>query len=303
MLSFYSHGKLLITSEYLVLDGAVSLAVPTKLGQSLTVTENNTQKLIWKSVLHDNTPWFETEINIPLPSTTTSDNPIIQKLYEILKAAQVLNPTFLEGDKGYEVVSTLEFPRDWGLGSSSTLIANIALWATINPYELLKMTFGGSGYDIACASSNTPITYTNKETTPEVNSVVFDPVFKEKIFFIHLNKKQNSRDSISHYKNLDTTERDYHIKEFTALTKEILASQDSLSRFEDLLLKHESKLSEILQTPTIKEQLFSDYPNAIKSLGGWGGDFILAIGAIEDMEYFKEKGYYKIIPYSEMLLH
>ncbi|MFC4634774.1 GYDIA family GHMP kinase [Dokdonia ponticola] len=303
MLSFYSHGKLLITSEYLVLDGAVSLAVPTKLGQSLTVTENNTQKLIWKSVLHDNTPWFETEINIPLPSTTTSDNPIIQKLYEILKAAKVLNPTFLEGDKGYEVVSTLEFPRDWGLGSSSTLIANIALWATINPYELLKMTFGGSGYDIACASSNTPITYTNKETTPEVNSVVFDPVFKEKIFFIHLNKKQNSRDSISHYKNLDTTERDYHIKEFTALTKEILASQDSLSRFEDLLLKHESKLSEILQTPTIKEQLFSDYPNAIKSLGGWGGDFILAIGAIEDMEYFKEKGYYKIIPYSEMLLH
>ncbi len=302
MLSFYSHGKLLITSEYLVLDGAVSLAIPTKLGQSLTVTKNNTSKLEWTSVLHDHTPWFETEINVPIRSNTASDDPIIQRLHEILTAAQVLNPEFLQGDQGYEVISTLEFPRDWGLGSSSTLIANIAQWAEVNPYELLKKTFGGSGYDIACASSHTPITYTNKGTSPIVNSVIFDPVFKEQLFFIHLNKKQNSRDSISHYRNLDTTEREHHIKEFTSLTKEIIASQDSLNRFENLLLTHESQLSGILQTPTIKEQLFSDYPNTIKSLGGWGGDFILATGTTEDMKYFKEKGFHTIIPYSEMLL-
>ena len=37
MQKFYSHGKLLITSEYAVLDGAKALAVPTKLGQSLKV--------------------------------------------------------------------------------------------------------------------------------------------------------------------------------------------------------------------------------------------------------------------------
>ena len=35
--AFYSHGKLLLTGEYLVLDGALALAVPCKLGQSLTV--------------------------------------------------------------------------------------------------------------------------------------------------------------------------------------------------------------------------------------------------------------------------
>jgi len=304
MLSFYSHGKLLITSEYLVLDGGLSLAIPTKLGQSLTVRENNTSKLEWTSILHDNTPWFETEINVPIRSNTASDDPIIQKLYEILKAAHVLNPAFLQGGQGYEVVSTLEFPRDWGLGSSSTLIANVAQWAKVNPYALLQKTFGGSGYDIACASSNTPITYTtNKGTAPIVTPIVFDPIFKEQLFFIHLNKKQNSRDSISHYRNLDTTKREHHIKEFTALTKEIIASQNSLGRFEDLLLKHESQLSEILQTPTIKEQLFSDYPNSIKSLGGWGGDFILATGTKEDMKYFKEKGFHTIIPYLEMLLH
>ena len=35
--SFYAHGKLLITSEYLVLDGAEALALPTVYGQSLEV--------------------------------------------------------------------------------------------------------------------------------------------------------------------------------------------------------------------------------------------------------------------------
>ena len=31
---FYSNGKLLLTSEYVVLDGAIALAIPTRLGQS-----------------------------------------------------------------------------------------------------------------------------------------------------------------------------------------------------------------------------------------------------------------------------
>ena len=37
--TFYSNGKLLITGEYLVLDGARSLAIPTKFGQFLIVEE------------------------------------------------------------------------------------------------------------------------------------------------------------------------------------------------------------------------------------------------------------------------
>ena len=34
---FYSHGKLLLTGEYVVLDGAKALAIPTNKGQYLTV--------------------------------------------------------------------------------------------------------------------------------------------------------------------------------------------------------------------------------------------------------------------------
>ena len=37
--------------------------------------------------------------------------------------------------------------------TSSTLIANLAKWSNVDPYILLSETFGGSGYDIACASA------------------------------------------------------------------------------------------------------------------------------------------------------
>lgn len=302
MHSFYSHGKLLLTAEYLVLDGAKALAIPTKKGQSLTINSSNTGTLLWQSILHNDSLWFETEITLPLTQGVTFEDPIINTLYEILIAAQSLNPAFLNTQQGYTAVSTLEFPRNWGLGSSSTLITNIAQWAQVNPYELLDKTFGGSGYDIACATATTPITYIKQDSAPLVTPVKFSPSFKEQVFFIHLNRKQNSRDSISHYRNLSNVEKESQINAFTLCTEAIIASQNSLHDFQELVTTHESELSIILQTSTVKKQLFPTYPKAIKSLGGWGGDFILVIGTSEDMNYFKEKGYTTIIPFSEMVL-
>ncbi|GAL63796.1 hypothetical protein [Algibacter lectus] len=49
MKEYFSNGKLLISGEYVVLDGAISLAVPTKYGQSLTVENINEAKIIWRS--------------------------------------------------------------------------------------------------------------------------------------------------------------------------------------------------------------------------------------------------------------
>lgn len=298
---FYSHGKLLLTSEYLVLDGANALALPTKKGQSLEVIKTDTNTLQWQSILHDGSLWFETEISLPLKEQNIED-PILKRLYEILLAAQSLNPSFLSKAQGYKAISTLEFPRNWGLGSSSTLIANIAQWASINPYELLEKTFGGSGYDIACAISETPITYTRSGVSPEVRSVAFNPTFKEQLFYIHLNRKQNSRESISHYRNLPSSETKEQAVVFSSLTASLISAQNDLSQFETLLKTHETTLSEIIQTKTIKEQLFADYKRAIKSLGGWGGDFILAIGNKNDMNYFEEKGYTTIVSFSDMIL-
>ncbi len=59
---FYSNGKLLITGEYLVLDGAKALALPTKFGQTLTVEVAQNQEISWCSYDSDESVWFEDSI-------------------------------------------------------------------------------------------------------------------------------------------------------------------------------------------------------------------------------------------------
>lgn len=312
--SFYSNGKLLITGEYLVLDGALSLATPTIYGQSLTVRPLSEKQLVWKSLDEKGKIWFEEIYTIqslaegPISNILTGDKESIPSsekdsvsntLRFILSEAIKLNPGFLGEDHGHEVTTSLNFPRDWGLGSSSTLINNIAQWAKIDAYALLWNSFPGSGYDIACAQYNSPITYRLKEARPIVNIASFYPPFKNELYFIHLNRKQDSRDGIAHYKG---KELNIHtiISQINSITQRILTST-KLPQFEKLINKHEAIISDILEMPTIKQRLFPDYKGAIKSLGAWGGDFILATGNKDCPQYFKDKGFTTVIPYSRMV--
>jgi len=298
---FYSNGKLLITGEYAVLDGAKSLAIPTKYGQSLTVIDTETKTISWTSLNEKGSIWFEADYNLESMTEISSSNSEISKaLHKTLIEAQKLNPHFLTDGLGYTIESKLTFPKDWGLGSSSTLINNIAQWANINPYQLLENTFGGSGYDIACAQHNTPIIYQLENRKPSVEEVNFNPEFKGQLFFIHLNKKQNSREGISQYRQLNFNTEEL-INSIGDITSKMVSCHD-LVTFETLMDQHETILSKTLKTPTVKKSLFNDYAGSIKSLGAWGGDFILATGDKTSMAYFKQKGYSTIIPYSEMIL-
>ncbi len=304
--SFYSHGKLLITAEYLVLDGVSALAVPTKKGQWLFVEENETNKIHWKSIDENGNCWFETELiqennTIQQIETSNEENGIAATLTDILNAAKELNPNFLADDKGYIVENKLEFHRQWGLGSSSTLINNVAQWAKVDAFSLLENSFGGSGYDIACAQNDTPILYKRSEGKPTIKEVNFDPSFKENLFFVYLNQKQDSKESIKRYQSLPLKDFD----KAEAMVKEIttkLLDCSTITEFEILIDAHEEIISKIIKTPTAKSSLFSDYPGSIKSLGGWGGDFVLVTGSENDMSYFNDKGYTTIIAYSEMVL-
>ena len=56
----------------------------------------------------------------------------------------------------------------------------------------------------------------------------------------------------------------------------------------------------MLGADPVKAKLFSDYPYAIKSLGGWGGDYIMAFGDEKTPAYFKQKGFHTVIPFKEM---
>ncbi|MBU2995470.1 GHMP kinase [Cellulophaga baltica] len=299
--NFYSNGKLLITGEYGVLDGALSLAIPSKYGQALHISSNESDNLTWKSYTNKNEVWFEGVFELEtLQELSSSDNDTATALSKMLNEARALNPKFLSDYKGINATTTLDFPRDWGLGSSSTLLNNIAEWANVNPYTLLWNSFSGSGYDIACAKHDTPIIYSVKNKKPKVQEVVFNPTFKEAIYFIHLNKKQNSREGIATYRKADFDKNQF-TSELSELTQQFIACKD-VETFKNLIINHEALVASITKQTPVKELLFSDYDGAVKSLGAWGGDFIMAVGNTNTPDYFRNKGYNTILSYNDMLL-
>lgn len=300
--TFYSNGKLLLTAEYLVLDGAKSLAIPTKFGQNLIVEKTDQPKIIWHSFDVKNNVWFDCTFKLPNLEIIDSNQDIaISKILQnILKEAQKLNPEFLTNKTGFIIKTNLTFPRNWGLGTSSTLINNIAQWANINAFKLLNNSFGGSGYDIACAQNNNPITYQLIRNKPNIESVSFNPVFKDQLFFIHLNKKQNSKEAILQYKKNKNTVFAF-TEAISQITKAIIKTE-KLFDFEKLLIEHEKIIAVVIQQKTIQEKLFSDYFGQTKSLGAWGGDFILATGNKDTPNYFKNKGFETVIPFKDMIL-
>lgn len=300
--TFYSNGKLLLTAEYLILDGAKGLAVPTKFGQDLIVEKIDFPMLIWESFDENNKTWFSNKFRLPDLTMESNDDEdqVSITLQRILNEAQNLNPEFLTKKIGFNVKTKLSFPRKWGLGTSSSLINNIAQWAKVDAFELLNKSFGGSGYDIACAQNNNPIVYQLLKKVPKIESVDFDPVFKDHLYFIYLNKKQNSRDSIDHYQKIKGNNSNV-LEDISQITNNILGC-NSLAEFEKLIAEHETIIGSVIQQKKIKQLLFSDYFGQIKSLGAWGGDFILATGNEDTPKYFKIKGFETVIRYEDMIL-
>ena len=301
--TFYSNGKLLITGEYVVLDGAKAFALPTKFGQNLIVEETEGQIIHWKSVDSDGSIWFEDTIpflSIVRNKRFDDAKNIKNTLIEILHEAYLMNTDFITSSKGYTIRTELTFPKFWGLGTSSTLINNIAQWLEIDAFELLKRSFGGSGYDLACAQNNCPILYQLINEKPVVNKINFKPDFLDNIFFVYLNKKQNSKSAIaSYYGKQGNIKTD--LETINSITKRVIEAI-TLKEFALAIQNHEIELSNILELPTVKEALFPDFDGVIKSLGAWGGDFVMCISKENPTDYFKAKGFETVIPYGEMIL-
>ena len=304
--SYYSHGKLLISGEYLVLDGATALAVPTRQGQSLRVSPSETATgLEWVSRNPDGSTWFETRFennefrNAGRDPAFPAD--LRARLLYILTAAAEMNPGFLVKLEGARAETQLEFPREWGLGSSSTLISNLAFWADIDPYALLEATLGGSGYDIAAARSENPFFYSlTPQKIPVTIPAPFFPPFADTLFFVYLNQKQDSREGIARYRKQGSPPKKV-LDEVSGLSEQ-MARAANLEAFRKLIDAHEILVGEILGMEPVKNRWFGDYPGSIKSLGAWGGDFILATGKAAEQDYFRKKGYQVIRPYREFIL-
>lgn len=303
MQTFFSRGKILLTSEYFVLDGALALALPTKLGQTLQYECVNKEhaQLRWIAKDADNTVWLQVDFSLPnFEIKNASNHALANTLQNILLKCNLKKPNFFDKNLSHVITTRLQFSRNWGLGSSSTFINNLAYLFDINAYELNSQTFATSGYDIASAQHKNPIFYRRyNDGTAAFSNATFNPEFRDKLFFVYQNEKQDTKLASQWYRSIDKPRLDT-VKKLSEITTKIDATHD-FEEFSYLVLAHENCIAEFLEKQTIKSEKFSDFDGAMKSLGAWGGDFILACGDKDYVNmYFIDKGYTTILSWSDL---
>ena len=341
MRSFRAHGKLLLTGEYLVLHGALALALPTRLGQTLEFEPAGEElqgaagRLRWTALDAEGVRWFEGDFEtarfdrIGAPADEVSE-----RLTALLRAARRQNAGFLElqgpgAATGGTVTTRLEFPRDWGLGSSSTLVSLIAQWAEVDPFPLQEAVFGGSGYDVACAQAEGPVLFKRVEVgegvvealagappppprsyRPVSQPTDFAPPYAEHLHFVHLGRKQDSRDAIAAFEAQAASPA--RLQSWLTTVLHLTMQIQHASEFEDAvkhLAKHEEVIGALLGRTPIQAERFGDFSprlgGVIKSLGAWGGDFALVASSAspDDLrDYFASHGLTTFVPWPDMIL-
>ena len=295
MSHFSASGKLLLFGEYLVLRGAKCLSIPLSFGQELQIEKQEVETVVWKSY-ELNEEWmnvrFSKEAEI-IDCSSLEKALVAQKLLLTIKAEK---PTIqLEG---LRLIFNTNFNRQFGFGTSSTLLSLLSQWSKVNPYTLLDNSFGGSGYDIAAATAKTPFVYTVENKI--IQTVDLPNAITQHLLFVYLGKKQQSASEIAKFSTLPTSSQ--QIEQMDEIIDKTTACQ-SIEEWEQLMVENESLLSSILNVPPVKTVLFADYPYAIKSLGAWGGDFVMA--TFRDVsvakQYFQDKINQPVFTYNELI--
>lgn len=298
MNTYRAHGKFLISAEYLVTLGAQALALPlTKMQQVMEVSVTDQKRILWQAQDERKETWIDLDLDLQFQSQKKL-NPAEAKIQKILSYISNFKPDLFK--TGLEISTRMNFSPSWGLGSSSTLMSLLAQWSGFDVWTLQQKFFGGSGYDIACATSPTPLLYQLSNGTPQISYVSWKPDFFQHLRFVYLGKKKSTQSALDQFRNRIPQELLEEIQIANLLTRDMLKAT-SLAEFQLLMLEHERLLSAVLESTPIQEQSFADFPGAIKSLGAWGGDFVLA-ASIEDMdEYFSTKGYGPIFKWSDLI--
>ena len=288
--TYSASGKLMLFGEYLVLKGADCLAFPLKFGQTLSIEDAD--ELIWESYSKDGL-WFSASMSKDLEITETNNREVADILRQLFLVIQAEQPHL---DFNQYFKAEANFDLNWGLGSSSTLISLLSQWSGVDPDILSDASFGGSGYDVACATAKGAIVYANGETKQEVH---LPEAITEKMLFVYLGNKQNSREEIKRFNHAKVTPED--VQKINAIIKNSLKA-DTIEAFEKQLNDSERLIAPLIGMPELKQLLFSDYPYSTKYLGAWGGDFFLA--TYRDLKtaknYFLDKGYDTIFTYNEL---
>jgi mevalonate kinase len=299
---FYAHGKLLLSAEYMVIYGSKALALPLKQGQSLEITPTEDRSSFsWKAGYLDKT-WFRARFDPgSLRILETSDQEKAVRLREMFAACIEMRPDFQEQLFRWDAVTNLEFSPDYGFGSSSTLTALVAEWAEVNPLELHFMVSEGSGYDVACALAEGPIIYKLRDQSPQYQHIPFSPPFSQQLWFAWLGRKE---DTASHLEKISGSFSPGFeaINRFSQLTM-AMAEASSLGEFRIVMEEHEDVLSRLLGMEKVSRRL-EGLPGSVKSLGAWGGDFVMiASEAMEEtiLDYLHGKDIHVVFNYKDLV--
>jgi len=289
----------------MVMYGADALSVPLSLGQYLHLKPRLNPKIFsWKAFYLEKF-WFDAEFDpSSLHIVRTTDREIAERLAGYLKTIINLNSGFQRELFSWDVETNLEFHPEWGFGSSSSLTALLAEWAELNPLDLHMQISEGSGYDVATAIAGGPIIYRLKHDAPQYSHVHFNPPFSDHIYFVWMGNKQSSHESVLRFRDRIRPGHN-EISFFNSITGKILQAE-GWNEFGALMMEHETRLSEILGIPTVGSRLFPDLDGYVKSLGAWGGDFVMIVTGQDQktlQEYLKSKNLRVIFPYEEIVKH
>ncbi len=298
---FHANAKLLITGEYLVLKGSKALAIPLKFGQSLGISKKETScTLRWVASEYGQT-WFEAEFDQELDIIQSSKLDIAQGLQKTLKTLIDFNPDFKGKLCGVCVETDINFDRRWGLGTSSTLISLLAQWAEIDPFALHFRISNGSGYDIACANAESPIIYQLIDKQPIFETLSWNPLFSDNLYFVYTGRKEISEHSVRDFQK-QASHTVSAIKRISEITEAVVSCND-FDEFLNLMEEHESIISQETGLQRVKEKYFSDFQGLVKSLGAWGGDFVLVASKMNESavrKYFSNKGLTSFFKFNEI---
>lgn len=268
----------------------------------MTVMPLENGRIEWQSFVYGR-KWIHVVLDArSLDLLETSDEKIGNTLASLFRRLKENGYADAWGN-GVSVRTDADFDMQWGLGSSSTLISLVAQWTGANAYDLQFAIFGGSGYDIACATASGPIIYLLENGTPVTQEAEFYPPFAAQLHFVYTGRKKDSRVAIAEFKATSPAQLSGEIRALDHITEQMLSCTD-LARFEKLIAGHEEIIASTLKTKRIKDLRFAGYPGEIKSLGGWGGDFILATGDVATVkEFFSRHGLSTIFSFEELTKH
>ena len=328
-------GKILLSGEYVVLDGATALGLASRMGQSMAVFRGSQPGCLrWIALDHLHNPWLQANYRIvdgqwSVGEVSAAASESADMLQNWLQAAWTLMARPGDGSasgygeaswndilhqEGLTVQTQLDFARSWGLGSSSTALALLAQWLGVDARRLYALTTNGSGYDLEVALQNSSILYRLPEGRPITNSLSadpFEPIVQPipyrlpqggRLWLVDPGGKQISAKEVVRYRKLDKNQRMACVEEISSLSVALATCQD-VTMMMDCFEQHDGVLEKLLGQPCLQRSAGNGFPGRLKSLGAWGGDLFLAVSpSSEDaLHWLENQANWSIYPFEQLI--